>query len=930
MVPQKEPNNHDKQLVALGRALQTLREEENADVLIDTVIGYIQAEFDYILVWIGLYDRIEHRLIGKGGVIPTGETFQLRQRFSLNPGDLLEQVVIQQRPLAVPDLREELRAGEWRKIAQSCHAQGTVIFPIRYKDRCYGVALLGSVLWGASPKSEEKARLSMVLGGLGAALYQIEAEWQRQQIKRPDQPLLSLLTRLRSLTGLGARLEAVVEETHLFVKPARTNVYWFERERRYFWRRISNQQRTAGHSEANQAASGITVQEVSSFYQALVSDQVVAIGEAHSSLKADTTTRLMQQIRARSLLAAPILFQGELLGFLAVEGTEPRIWAEEEKGFVRGAAQLVALTAPLNEMEQTIEQIRLDQVLTAEIASAIYNEEDWKSTLKMSADQVCKRLRAERFLVLSYDKDLGRFEISYQTQPANRRPFATPLDALSDADWNLLKSSTTPIGIENLDGDLRLLAWRDRLLELGVRSLLLCNTSLGHAPEGLVVICHETPRTWDRIERDLVRVVSQQVGLILHQWQLQKQNDQQQKINQTIQWGLTTIQQTHQLEQLERSALQHITQVLQVPLAALVTWLPGHSNGRIITSGVANDRFALNTDAVVPVHTDSLVRWALENDELLALAIEDIPATTQKWLNGTGIGQVLVMAMRTSPEHEPTGMMLVADSADRRWSERHLSALGTLVSQIAWSRRYLALTEMLAKQRENLERLNWYKHRRLEDVYRPLATGVKRLSELGNPKDPLFGTRLQQIVRQMQDTLAPLPQFLQEEQWRLRLYPQPMPLISLLKRALERVDWLIKQRQLWSQVHNETNLTIGGDVVKIELVLHELLLSACQRSDAGGRIDLWCRQIDNRWFELSITDNGHIEPQLLNDLETGRTPDLLAPSLLDQPPGLHLLICQAMMNQIGGELHLYKLDDGRILSRLVLPLAVNSPIDAKP
>ncbi|MCL6435259.1 MAG: GAF domain-containing protein [Leptolyngbyaceae cyanobacterium HOT.MB2.61] len=932
MVQPKEPNvPYDRQLVTLGRVLQTLREEENSDVLIDTVLGYLRSEFDYDLIWIGLYDRLEHRLYGKGGVTPSGELGLLKQRFVLNPGDILEQVVIQQRPLAVPDLREELRAGEWRKVAQNFNIQGTVIFPIRYKDRCYGVTLLGTPHWGISPKTEEKARLSMILGGLGAALYQIEVEWQRQQTKRPDQPLLALLTKLRSLPGLGARLEAIVEETHQFIQPTRTSVYWFERERRYFWRRIGNRQKATGFGEASQPASGITVQEVSGFYHALISDQIVSIGEAHSSLKADTTSRLMQQIRARSLLAAPILFQNELLGFLAVEGNEPRIWEEEEKNYIRGVAQIIALIAPLDEMEQSIDQIRSDQVLTAEIARSIYNDDDWKATLKLSADKLCKRLRAERFLVLLYDRDQARFEICYQSQPSNRRHLTTPLDALNDTDHKLLEKSTEAIGIENLDGDLRLLAWRDRLLELGVRALLVCNTATGRSLEGLVVLCHETPRTWSRTERELVRVVSQQIGLILHQWQLQKQNEQQQKIMQTIQWGLTMIQQTHQLEVLEQAALQQISQVLQVPLVALITWSPGRGAGRISTPIITNDRFALNLDMVIPVNTDALIGWTLESDGLLPLAINDIPADTRQWLCGAGIGQVLSMALRTAPEHEPTGLVLVADVADRRWSERHLSAFGTLVSQLAWSRRYISLTHNLTLQREELERLNWYKHRRLEELYRSLCTSLQRLNQIDNPKDPLFVTRQQQALKQLNDCIGTLPQLVEHEFWRLRTFPQTISLITLLKRALERVDIVIKQRQLWSQVHNESNLTVSGDIVKIELVLYELLMIACERSQPGNRIDIWCRQIDNRWLELSITDNGEVDPRLIQDLEAGQIIDLLAPSPLDQPPGLHLLICQSLMKQIGGEFDLYKLEDERILSRLILPLAnTNRPAVTKP
>lgn len=926
MVQPKEPNANDRQLVALGRTLQILREEDDADLLVNTVLNYLTTEFEYSLIWIAFYDPIEHRLLGKGGVAPTSDGALLKQRMMLTPGDVLEQVVIQQRPIALPDLREESRAGEWRKIAQNLDIQGTVIFPIRHRDRCYGVALLGSSYWGVSPQVDEKARLSMVLGSLGAALSQIETEWRRQQVKRLDQPILTLLTRLRSISGLGARLEAIVEQTHEFIAPSRTNIYWFERERRYFWRRISNQQRTMGFNDTPQPASGITAQEVSGFYQFLLSDQVVSIGEAQSSLKADTTSRLMQQIRARSLLAAPILFQGELLGFLAVEGIEARIWAEEEKTFIRTAAQMIGLTAPLCEMEDTIEQIKRDRILTAEIARSIYSEDDWKATLKMAAEQVCKRLRVERFLVLLYSEEQEKFEICYQSQPTNRRPLAPALAALNATDWTLIEKSAEAVSIENLDGDLRFLAWRDRLLEFGLRSLVVCNTSIGNSLQGLVLIGHETPRTWNRIERELVQVVSQQIGLMLQQWQLQRQNEQQKKLNQTIQWGLNAMQQTQQLEGLQQSALQHIAQSLQVPVAAMVTWLPGQERGQLLTSMTANDRFALTAQEPIAIQTDSLVQWALQTHELLCVAVQDIPAETRHWLSGSGIGQVLIAALRTAPEHQPTGVLLVVDGTERRWSDYYFNLLKTLSIQVAWTRRHLVLMDAVASQRTELERLNWYKHRSIEEVHRSIAVYLRRLGELGNPKDPLVNTRQQQILRKINDELLPIVQLIREEAWQLQIHSDTISLISLLKRALARVEERIKQRQLWSQVHDETNLTVGSDVAKIELVLYELLLCACERSEVGGRIDLWCRQIDNRWLELSITDHGFVDPRLFQELEAGRIVDWLAPSLLKHPPGLHLIICQLVMQQVGGEFNLYQLEDGRVLSRLVLPLSTTSSI----
>ena len=68
---------------------------------------------------------------------------------------------------------------------------------------------------------------------------------------------------------------------------------------------------------------------------------------------------------------------------------------------------------------------------------------------------------------------------------------------------------------------------------------------------------------------------------------------------------------------------------------------------------------------------------------------------------------------------------------------------------------------------------------------------------------------------------------------------------------------------------------------------------------------------------------GEIDPSLLMEMHEGRSPDILLPSVLDQPPGLHLAICQSLMHEAGGDLSIYKLEDNRILSRLILPLSVN-------
>ncbi len=922
---------HEKHLVSLGKALQALREEESVKALIDITLDYLKTEFNFALAWIGLYDRTNHRILGQGGFTPVGETAFLSQAYNIEPGDVLEQVVIQQRPVGVADLQEEMRAGRWRKSAQKLEIHGTIIFPLRYRDQCVGVVLLGSQLWGVSPQSDEKSRMSMLFGELATTLYRCDIDRQQEQSKRPDVPILSLLGQLRTLPSIDERLTAIAKEVHAFIQAHHTYIYWFEAESRHFWPRVAQ----TGHrlsTHANGRATSdrvlsqtIPVQHVNSFYQTLSADQIVAIGDVNSALNTDLSGRLMQYIQGKALLASPVLFQNELMGFIAVADNESRIWSEAEKTFMRSVTQLLALFAPLETTEQVVQQVKLDQALVGEVSRAIYGEEDWTQALNICAERLCQRLNAQRFFVLTYNANQEKFTVSYQNQLPRHRSLNRSLEHLNDIDWQMLERSSEAVGVEDLEEDLKLMAWREDFLDLGMRSLLVCNTSIGNPLMGMVIIGHDQPRTWNRTERELLRAVGQQIGLILRQWHLHSSVQQQEGFYQAIQWGLTAMQRTHTLDQLEQASMQHIASLMEAPLATLVSWKPGRKKAKVVAAAVTDNKFSIASDVSMSIHTDLLVQGTLATEGTLSISVDHLSPETRHWLSGSGIGQLLAMALRTAPEHEPSGIIIVADGMDRFWSERHLDVLEILGSQLAWARRYLLLTENLAAYREELERLNWYKQRRIEEFCRNLNVNVRRLNELSHQKDALASMRFHQITRQLGQLLVQVTPVIKKEQWRIQAEYATMPLVTLLKRAMERVESLIKLRQIWSQVHNESNLNIGGDIAKIEFVLFELLSTACCRSEPNGRIDIWCRPLDFHWLELSITDNGVIEPVLLEELHEGRSPDLLAPSALDAPPGLHLTICQSLMKQIGGEFNLYRLEDGRILSRLLLAIANDGP-----
>ncbi|MEH2396799.1 sensor histidine kinase [Nostoc sp.] len=965
--PQK-PIAAEQQILSLGRILQSLREEEDVDVLIETTISYLKEQFDYRLIWIALYDRLNHMLFGKGGITPDRDTSFLRQRVVLSPGDLLEQVVIEQHPLGIADLQTEIRAADWRKIAEKFHIQGTIILPIRHKDRCLGLLLLGSERWGYLLTGEAKARLMMVLGELGAVLYQNEIDLQHKQTKRTDEPLLELLENLRTLTNLNQKLEAAVQATHKFVSPSRTNVYWFEREGRYFWCRMSNQLVKIDRNSSNQQAAGITVQELSDFYYALAVNQIVSIGDARSSLKSHFTAKLLQRLKVRSLLAAPIIWQKNLLGFLAVESNEPQIWTETDKNFVQGVAGLISLVAPAESMESTVKQIQEDAQLTSQVAQGIYSQHDLQETLHSCAKRVLARLAATRFLLLQYDPEQNNYQFIYQSQPYNRRALTFTLHPLKELDGQLLQRSTQAVEIENLDEDLRFFNWRPFLLENGVRSLLVCKCTHEHIPAALLVITHETHRSWTTLEKELLWAVSQQIGVILRQWQLHNRTTQQQKTSQAFEECLRILTQSQnskievKKKHLERTALEQIASILGCPLAVLLSWSPGESWAKIIPGVIENSKFGIFSDASIPIQAEALIQWALATESYLILKVDDLPPETRKWLNAPDKGQILVMALRTNADYETTGVVLLADYQECRWSEQNLSATITLISQLAWWRREKQITQLLESTTEELRQLNWYKHRRSEEIQRITAHSLRQIHDLGIPANELTQMRYQLLLRQLDHTTTSMSGMLKLEQWQLNISWETITIASLMKRSLERIENLVKQQKLWIGVHGlgqqieeqspknsslakgvptsntQSSMAIAGDIVKIELVIHELLVTACNRSQIGGRIDIWCRRldaskiIDTNYFsattesehrtslELSITYNGAIEPELLTELHNNTPKDVLAASNLDQPPGLHLLICQNFMQKLGGQLNFYQLPDNRVVSRLLLPL----------
>jgi GAF domain-containing protein len=932
----------EQQMAALDQVLQALRAPQSPESLVQTTVDYLYQSGTYPLIWIAFYDPHRKQLAGMGGKT-TGDPAVLHQTLSLAPGDRFDQAVFQQRPITIADLRQENHLGIWQKIAQKGQVQGTLIHPILAGNQCLGVALLGTNLWGQLQRPEELSRLSIVLNSLAASLAQPQPSTPAPATasspsRSQTEVLLHLLQEVTNKGDLDQRLLCVTQEVQTILTPSHTSLYWWQPELQSFQRRLQIHPKTATKTSGKGSPGGnsgdpgyrISPADIPGFYQGLSRGQLVAIGDIQSSITNTAPQRLMQQLRLRALMAAPILFQGELLGFITLEMTNPRLWQEPEKQYLQAAAQILSLVAPLNRVEQLLHQGQQEQLLWTNIARALYSDQTWKETLRQVADQFCKYLRADRILLLQRDPQTQGFQAYFQTQLPKQRPLTELLRPLSNLDLQTLEQQPV-VSIENLQGDLRFAPWREPLLQIGVHSALICNTNPYGGLDTLLLISQDSFRYWSQEDTRVATTMAQQLGLLMYQWHLQHQNTEQQTAYQTVQRSLSTLEKTQNLERLELAALGDLLQTMQVPLAALVTWKPGHQQGWVVVPEGIPHRFSVQTDATINVDSDPLIQAALDQIQqeqdphnphpgIVMLQLSDLPSQTRTWLCGAEIGQIIAMALQTDPEYQASGVVVLADRQDRVWSPLQLDALRTFIRHFSWAHRSIALTQFLQTQWQNLECLNWYKHRRVEELYRQLAQSHHSLVSLTPQLVPSIESQFTPVLKQMHHALATMPALIKSESWRLRFNSESVLLVSLIKRSVQRLESLVKQNQLRIQVHSSDAITLVGDIPKIDLLIYELLVAAGHRLAAEGRIDIWCQPLEAEWVEISITDNGIIDSQLLIDLHHRAHQDLLAPSSFDRLPGRHLKVCQMLAEKLKGEVDIYKLEDGRTLSRLVLPL----------
>jgi K+-sensing histidine kinase KdpD len=243
-----------------------------------------------------------------------------------------------------------------------------------------------------------------------------------------------------------------------------------------------------------------------------------------------------------------------------------------------------------------------------------------------------------------------------------------------------------------------------------------------------------------------------------------------------------------------------------------------------------------------------------------------------------------------------------------------------------WTLRRLLWVQTLQERQEVLSELNWYKHRRLLDLQNALLDGLCRLGQVPGIRGD-EATRWQKVVeigRELRDLAVFAEPLLQTETWQVQPQLLSVPLATLVRKSLRRVEGLTQKRKLWPRAHGDLSLVVQGDVGRLEMILWEVLLAAALRSPEGGRLDLWSQATEG-YAELLVVDQGSFDPHLLTALQWDPQQVIYADPLFQSPlsasPGLELGLCQRLLQRMGGQLSFYSSGDGRSVARLLLPLA---------
>jgi GAF domain-containing protein/signal transduction histidine kinase len=929
-------NDSEQWLEALQRVLKTIHSQSSSEQLVETVTQYIQQHFDYGFVWLGAYSSLSQRLTGINTATSCPNVKLAQLTCPVLAGDLFDQVLMTRRAIAIPDLQAEARVGQWQKYASQLGIQGSVLVPVHFRKQPMGIMLLGSMHWGVNPRAEENQQLMILADAVGATLHTLEMENQAPKDSSSDLEILrQSMTALTATKTVDQSYGEMVAKVHQRFDPNITAFYRRDPMSGEFAPLCYQAKGERPGRSRKSLGNPLNIQPDSEFYRLLDTQQMIALSDAQSAIHSSVPAILNQQLQARAILCAGVRRQGRVEGWLVLGEPEPRNWTQEDKDFLAVVADILSLL-PGNAADlsgPSNPQMAGKSTRAALLPSPNTSEVDWRRGLDGWLAQLCVQCGATSALLIKIDPVNRDFVLAHYVTHLRRTNLAPGqrFPALSDVDRRMLIRDEHTLVLSNLEEDLRLLAWREGLTLGGIKSVMLRRAAGNEDDQEWLLLGSDVPQSWSAEVSPILHEKLEDYRIALDQRQRQTRMLEQQHWHQGFSQGLFNLRQSATTQQLMSQAVQGISTLMQVPVVGIIAWKPGRTKGKVLAcTGQELESVRLVEGLRVPLQEDPLIKELM----VASAAAESVPVirqlrgshlapVTQSWFMHAPEASILALPLQVSRDRALHGLVVIAAPEERSWSEEALDYLAQFVQQIAWMHGATSNQDFLRRDYQQLEALNWYKQRQVERSLRQQQEGytlLGKILEQGSSSPQI--NRVPAILTEVNQHRVAADDLLKQESWQLDIKIESISLVRLLRESLDRLEPMTRARQLWTQVHHLTqkNLSVQSSKPHLEMVINEVLLAACFRSKSGGRIDIWCRALDQHWLDLSITDNGVLNPELVREFQFGDQRDLLKKSPLNDGVGRHLWVCQTLMRHLNGKLTLEILEDGRALSRLTLPL----------
>jgi signal transduction histidine kinase len=434
---------------------------------------------------------------------------------------------------------------------------------------------------------------------------------------------------------------------------------------------------------------------------------------------------------------------------------------------------------------------------------------------------------------------------------------------------------------------------------------------------------------------------------VIHHWQTQLQLDKAEQQRRIVNTIALHMQQSLNVEQVLRTAVTEIQQLLECDRIAVYRALFSevHLSAPLIGWLKAAEA-GLNLDA----ETDQLDQWldAFMRLKLSPEAAEPLsPAVNFPWQHASSTTHAtiaetnrhkLILPIVMQAENGVTlwGVLVAQQAALRQWSPDEVNILQALVQQLAKALQPAEQFSQMQAALEQAKQFSFFKSQMVATVsheYRnPLTAILAAASTLKLHREQLDASQQQHFLATIEDKARFMARLVEDllvleklELGKVRFKPLPFNLLDFVAELVEEHRWLAgNQYEFIFQISGNTK-GFWGDPDLLRQILVNLLSNAIKYSPEGGKIEIHLTGNESHLI-FSIRDQGMGIPladqeTLFQSFNRGSNVQTIVGT------GLGLAITKACIELHGGEIELDSIEEVGTTATVRLPKGLRSGMD---